>query len=103
MSLTFKVELAEETPERMDLSVGFVGEAGNERRVTDAVAAIKQLDLKGGPLVRFNGPCSLPVAMALAHAVAHLYGAVAVFDPKLQRYVVSISHRPDLTVGTLLE
>lgn len=100
---TFKVELADQTADRVNLEIGFVGEAENDRRVADAVAAIGTLKLSGGPLVCFNGPCSMPVAMALAHAVAHLYGAVAVKDPKIRKFVVAISHRPDLAVGSLLD
>jgi CRISPR-associated protein Csx3 len=40
--------------------------------------------------------------MALAHAVAHLYGYVACYDPKLQGYVVAISHDPSVRPGDLL-
>jgi CRISPR-associated protein Csx3 len=40
--------------------------------------------------------------MALAHAVAHLYGYVACYDPKLQGYVVAISHDPSFRPGQLL-
>ncbi len=100
---SFRVQLANQSAQRVDLEVGFVGEAENDRRVVDAVAAIRELELTGGPLVCFNGPCSLPVAMALAHAVAHLFGTVAVRDPKMGKYVVAISHRPDLSVGSLLD
>jgi CRISPR-associated protein Csx3 len=103
MPRTFRVEVAAQSDAGVELRVGFVGEAENDRRVVDAVAAIKELKLQGGSLVRFDGPCSLPVAMALAHEVAHLYGAVAVKDPKLGKFVVAISHRPDLAVGELLE
>jgi len=100
---SFKVELKKHSLERAVLEIGFIGEAHNDLRIVDAVAAIKELNLEGGKLVTFDGPCSLPVAMALAHAVAHLYGAVAVKDPKLGKFVVSISHRPDLTVGMLID
>lgn len=102
MTSTFRVEIASATESQIDLAVRFVGEAENDRRVVDAVAAIKTLQLTGGPLVRIDGPCSLPVAFALAHAVGHLFGAVAVKDPKLGKFVVAISHRPDLAVGALL-
>lgn len=103
MTRTFRVELARQSEASVDLQIGFVGEAANDRRVVDAVAAIEDLNLQGGPLVRFDGPSSLPVAVALSHKVAHLFGAVAVKDPKLGKYVVAISHRPDLAVGQLLE
>ena len=100
---SFKVELKANSLERAAIEIGFVGEAHNDLRIVDAVDAIKQLNLAGGKLVTFDGPCSLPVAMALAHAVAHLYGAVAVKDPKLGKFVVAISHRPDMKVGMLID
>ena len=70
--------------------------------VPDAIRAIQSLKLGGGRGVRFNGPASLPVAMALAHAVAHLYGYVACWDPKLSGYVVAISHDPEFKPGQLI-
>lgn len=57
----------------------------------------------GRPLVKINGPASLPVAMWLAHAIVHLCGAVAVFDPKMGKYVVCVSHNPDYKVGDLVD
>lgn len=71
--------------------------------VPDAVLAVARLNLPGGRGVLFNGAASLPVAMALAHAVAHLYQFVACWDPKLSRYVVAISHTPDVRPGDLVE
>ena len=70
--------------------------------VPDALAALATLPLAGGRGIRFNGPATLPVAMALAHAVSHRYGYVACFDPKLQAYVVAISHDPEFRPGQLL-
>ncbi len=100
---TYRVDKVSESPSQLDLQIGFAGEASNDQIVMDAVAAIKELELRGGPLVRFDGPTSVPAAMALAHSVAHLYGAVAMKDPKLGKFVVVISHRPDLRIGTLLD
>lgn len=57
----------------------------------------------GGKLLLINGPASLPVAFALAHAVNHLFGVVAVFDPKLAGYVVAVSHDPAFVVGALIQ
>jgi len=36
----------------------------------------------------------------MAHAIMHLFGAIAIWDPKLQAFVVSISHG-NFRVGTL--
>jgi CRISPR-associated protein Csx3 len=83
--------------------LAFGDPAPNDRLVPAALAALAALQLPGGRGIKFNGPASLPAAMALAHAVAHLYGFVACFDPKLSRYVVAISHDPDLRPGDLLD
>jgi len=94
-------------PDRSDgLSVvhlKFGEPANNDVIVPAAVEAIRGLALPGGKGVLFNGPASIPVAMALAHEVSHIYQIVAVFDPKLARYVVAISHSPGFSVGDLIE
>lgn len=56
----------------------------------------------GGRLLLIDGPASLPVAFALCHATAHLYGAVAVKDPKLGAFVVAVSHDPARKAGDLV-
>ena len=56
--------------------------ANNDLVVPAAIEAIHNLRLPGGRGVLFHGAASLPVAMALAHAVAHLYQFVARYDPK---------------------
>lgn len=71
--------------------------------VRDAYAGIGALDLKGGGLLRIHGPASLPVSMVIAHAVSHRYGAIAMFDPKIQGYIVAISHDPSWSVGDVLK
>ena len=92
-----------ETDEGVLLTIGFGRPATGDTVVADAVAELSALDLKGGRLARVNGPATLAVAAALGHKLAHLYGAVALFDPKLQKYIVAISHDPDRPVGTLVE
>jgi len=57
----------------------------------------------GGKLIKINGPASLPVAMAIAHAIAHLYEVVGVFDPKLGKYVVAVSHGNEYRPGDLID
>lgn len=85
------------------LKIGFGVPAQNDQIVKDAVVAVKELSLQGGKVIKLNGPASLPVAIAIAHEVGHLYGAVAAFDPKLAKYVVAISHDPSLKVGDLID
>ena len=89
------------------LWVGFGEPATGDAVVRDAVRELRKMEtsgeLAGGGLLCVNGRCSVPVAIMLGHALAHLFSAVAVFDPKLDRYIVSISHDPDLAVGQLIE
>lgn len=87
------------------LSVGFGEPAQNDEIVKDAKIVLDEM-LKSqqlhGKLLKINGAASLPVAFVISHAVSHLYGAIAVYDPKLQKYVVSISHTPEVRVGDLI-
>lgn len=88
------------------LRIGFGAEAHNDKIVKDAAKLLEDListELKGGKLLKINGPASLPVAMHLSHKLSHLYSAIACYDPKLRKYVVSISHDPDYPLGTLID
>lgn len=85
------------------LKVGFGDPASNDAIVKEVSASLKAMSLPGGPLLKINGPASLPVAVVIAHATVHLYGAVAVYDPKLGKYVVSVSHNPQYAVGDLID
>jgi CRISPR-associated protein Csx3 len=85
------------------LRMSFGQPGSNDMIVRDAVAAIKSLRLEGGKLIRLNGPASLPVAVAIAHEIGHIFGVIAVFDPKLGKYVVAISHNPEYLVGSLID
>ena len=84
------------------LTVGFGSPATNAEICQEVVKTASELfSGRGGSALRVNGPASLPVAFVLGHTVAHLYGCVAVWDPKMQGYVVAISHGgPE--VGSLL-
>ena len=81
--------------------------AQKDEIVKDAEARLDELVLNGilagGEMIRINGPASLPVAMVLAHKLAHLYGTVACFDPKLSKYVVAIAHGGKFAVGDLID
>ena len=76
--------------------------AANTEIVPAAVASFNALNLPGGPGIHFDGPATLPAAMALAHCTAHKFGYVACFDPKLGGYVVAVSHDPNHHVGQLI-
>jgi CRISPR-associated protein Csx3 len=85
-----------------NVAIGFGEPADNTVVVPDAVAALSGLKLGGGRGIHFSGPASVPAAMALAHGVAHLYGYVACWDPKLGGYVVVISHDAAMRPGMLI-
>ena len=99
---TFKIDFDEKTA---TLKIGFNPEkpATNEQLVKDAEKEINNLkDRIMGPLLKITGPASLPVAFVLAHTLSHLCGAIAIFDPKLGKFVVAVSHNPDFVIGDLI-
>lgn len=103
MTPLYNVELGEPRPDGLTLiRIGFGAPAHNDKLVPAALAAVEKLELTGGEGVLFDGAASLPVAMTLAHAVAHLFQFVACFDPKLGQYVVAISHTPARRPGDLV-
>lgn len=98
---TYKIELKDEI-----LRVSFGEPAQNDQIVQDAAARLEEMvqsgEITGGQLLRINGPASIPVAFVLAHKLAHIYGAIGFFDPKLGKYVISITHNPAYKLGDLL-
>jgi CRISPR-associated protein Csx3 len=89
------------------MKIGFNEPAQNDQIVRDAATRLEEMtklgELSGGPLLKINGPASLPVACVIAHKVAHIYGAIGVFDPKLAKYVIAITHSPNYKVGDLID
>jgi CRISPR-associated protein Csx3 len=89
------------------LRVSFGETAQNDQIVQDAAARLEQMastgELTGGQLLKINGPISIPVAFVLAHKLAHIYGAIGLFDPKLGKYVISITHNPAYKLGDLID
>ena len=84
------------------LTVGFGTPATNIEIVKFVQKELDKMSGLGGQLLFINGPASLPVAFVLCHKLSHLYGVIAIFDPKLQGYVVSVSHTPQYQVGDLI-
>ena len=93
------------------LKVGCMRALGNQIAV-DAAARLNELlatgKLKGGRLIRVNGKVSLLASCVIAYRLQHLYGAIAVYDPKIcdvgiDRYMVSISHGSGMAIGSVLE
>lgn len=102
MMTSYKIEIQGDV-----LRVGFGEPAQNDEIVKDAAARLEQMttsgELKGGAVLKINGPATNPVCFVLAHRVAHLYGAIGVFDPKMGKYVVCISHNPAYKLGDLID
>ncbi|MHC5939368.1 CRISPR-associated protein Csx3 [Nostoc sp.] len=99
---TYKIELKDGI-----LSVKFGEPAQNDQIVRDAAARLEEMatsgELTGGSLLKINGSISIPVAFVLAHKLAHIYGAVAFYDPKLGKYVICITHNPSYKLGDLID
>ncbi len=94
------------------LRVGFSRNhpAHGDRVVRDVLVRLEQMQavLTGGKLLKIDGPQSIAVAYTIAHKLAHLYGAIAVFDPKIGKpgyktYIVVISHDSNYKIGDLVE
>jgi CRISPR-associated protein Csx3 len=107
--LSYQIELQGDV-----LRVGFNRSirAAGDRVVRDALVSLEQMqergELSGGKLLKIDGPQSIAVAYIIAHKLAHLYGAIAILDPKIGKagsktYIVVISHDPDYTIGNLVE
>ena len=71
-----------------------------KKRLDEMVAAG---ELAGGEVIRINGPGSLPVALVIAHVLAHRYQAVAWYVPMMKKYVVGIAHGDRHQVGDTLD
>ena len=93
------------------LKVGCVRTDGNQIAI-DAAARIDELiasgKLRGGKLIKVNGKATLLSSYVIASRLGHLYGAIAVYDPKIcdmgiDRYIVALSHGSGMAVGSVLE
>ena|SRR3989338_4369129 len=101
--------------------VGFADPAQNDQIVKDAEVRFKEIFAEAdrsesaddmgpvpahcGELALVNGPASVAVALVIGHNIAHRFGAVAAFDPKLpgdKKYVVCITHTPKYKLGDLV-
>ncbi len=103
---TYNIEICDDT-----LTVSFGEPTNNDLIVIEVSEKIDRLierkQICGGKLLKITGKQSIPVAYAICHKVAHLYGAIAIFDPKMggkgiDAYIVAISHSPDYQVGQIL-
>ncbi|CEJ48085.1 CRISPR-associated protein Csx3 [Umezakia ovalisporum] len=99
---TYRIEFKDDI-----LRVSFAEPAQNNQIVQDAALRLEEMstlgELSGGQLLRINGPISIPVAFVLAHKLAHIYGAIGFYDPKLGKYVICITHNPTYKLGDLID
>lgn len=95
------------------LKVGFNPSitASSNQIVADVTARLDELlapdKLKGNFLLKINGRASVIASYAIAHKLAHLCSAIAVFDPKIgdrgiDRYITTIQHGSDFRIGDTL-
>lgn len=103
---TTTATLADTTATATLFRIGFADPATTDIVVRDAESRIKELEKAnpelGGSVALTNGPAALPVAMVLAHHLAHRFAVVACFDPKCGGYIVAISHGDKYQVGDLI-
>lgn len=94
------------------LKLKFGPPATGDQIVKDAAVRLEEMissgELKGGPLLKIDGPCTVAAAYVIGHQVSHLYGAIAIFDPKIGKngtkaFIVVISHNPSYKVGEVIE
>ncbi len=89
------------------LRIKFGEPAQNNQIVKDAATRLEEMaqsgELAGGQLLKINGPVSIPVAFVLAHKLAHIYGAIGFYDPKLAKYVICITHNTAYKLGDLID
>jgi CRISPR-associated protein Csx3 len=91
------------------LRIGFGSPAQNDAIVLEVAARMAELKAQpgfGGGVVLVNGPASLPVTVVIGHALAHQFGVVGIFDPKVGGpgggYVVALSHGGIYPVGAVI-
>jgi CRISPR-associated protein Csx3 len=94
------------------LKVRFGQPANGDQIVQDAAARLDEMlasgELSGGKLLKIDGPASVAVSYLIAHKISHLYGAIAIFDPKIGKpgykaYIVAATHTPAYKLGEIIE
>lgn len=100
---TYNISIEKDNNGSFLLKLSFGERADNDQIVRDATKCLDQLKIKGGKLVKLNGPASLPVAIAIAHHIMHLFSYIGVYDPKLDKYVIAVAHGPEYNIGDLID
>jgi GTPase SAR1 family protein len=58
---------------------------------------------KQDKLLKINGGCSLSLSISIAYKMSALYQAIAWFEPRLNKYLVSISNSDEYKIGQLVD
>lgn len=89
------------------LKLKFGEAASNDEIVAYIEKILKQKietkEILGWEIIKLDWPASLPVAVVLAHKLAHLYGTIAVRDPKMGKFVVAVSHSGNFKVWDMIQ
>ncbi|WP_413172299.1 CRISPR-associated protein Csx3 [Anabaena azotica] len=94
------------------LKVRFGKPANGDQVIKDAAVRLEEMvasgELAGGKLLKIDGPASVAVSYVIAHKISQLYGAIAIFDPKIGRpgyktFIIAISQTPAYKIGELIE
>lgn len=79
--------------------------AENDELIKFVVTAIRQMAINmdmGGELLKITGRCSVPLAMCIGGLTKPYYKSVAVYDPKIKKFVVTMTNG-GLDFGTRLD
>ncbi len=99
----YEVGPCEPTTPAMLFRIGFGDQAQNDAIVREVTGRMDELKANmSGKVALVNGPASLPVAVIIGHRLAHMFGCVGIYDPKLAGYVVSLSHGGVYPVGAVI-
>ena len=94
------------------LKVGFGQDANGDQIVKDAAQRLDEMmalgEITGGKLLKVDGPASVAVSYLIAHKISHLFGAIAIFDPKIGRkgyktFITAVSQTPAYKIGEIIE
>lgn len=88
------------------LRVGFSESGESPQILIDTIRLLKDLNqsgqLSGGPFIAVNGECSVISAYAICDYLSRLYSTIAIYDPKLNGYVVIKSATTGYQVGEIV-
>lgn len=89
------------SPAGMMFKIKFGDSASNDKIVAEVAETVKKIT-EGGGVALVDGPASLPVAFVLCHKICHLFEAVAVKDPKMGGFIITISHTEKFKPGDII-